>query len=111
MGGEMLRHETASLEELRGVDFAVIGLDGLRHDDGGRVAALDGLCRGGDGAGHVARVESHEAEGHNGQGSQDADYTSETIFFFVSHSCGFNGLNEPNGANWPNGSYRSHADG
>ena len=52
-----LRHQGAGLEELRRVDLAIIRLDGLRHDDGGGVAALDGLGSGSDCAGDVATTE------------------------------------------------------
>ena len=45
------------LDKLGGVNVAVNGLDGLRHDDGGGVAFLDGLRGGGDGAGDVATAE------------------------------------------------------
>ena len=42
------------MEELGGVYFSVVTFNGFGHDDGGGVAALDGLGSGGDRAGDVA---------------------------------------------------------
>ena len=53
----VLRHQGAGLKQLRCIDFTVIGLDGLGHDDGGGVTAHVVLRSRGHGPRHVARVE------------------------------------------------------
>ena len=56
------------MEEFGGVNLTIIGLDGLGHDDGGGVAALDGLGGGGDGTGDVAGTQE---EGNQADDQED----------------------------------------